>query len=237
MTALSIIQRTAGLLSLDIPAAVFSSTDQQIIQLRTLMNEEGQTLARGGESFEHNWTALITEKTFTTVATATQTSAVSSDFGWIINNTFWNRTLRWPVDGPMSPEQWQNVQAVPTGSIRPNFRFISGPNLEIYPTPTAGQTCAYEYVSKNWAQTSGAIGLAEMTADTDVALIEERLISLGIRWRYLKSKGLDYSEDFRTYQIEVGKAIARDGGRRTTSLSGTPAPRYRGNLKEAFWTT
>ncbi len=238
MTALSIVQRTAGLLNLDIPAAVFSSADQQVIQLRTLMNEEGQALAGGGEGFEHNWAILTTEKTFTTVATAVQTSSVATDYGYLVNESMWNRSLRWPVQGPMSPQDWQNVQAVPTGSIRPNFRFIASSGaltIEMYPTPTAGQTVAYEYVSKNWAQTNGSVGLSAMTADTDTSLLEDRLISLGIRWRYLKAKGLDYSEDFRTYQIEVGKAIARDGGRQTMSLSGRPAPRYRGNLPEAFW--
>ena len=238
MTALSLVQSVAAKLGLTIPGAVFASTDPAIVQLRTLMNEESGILARGGEGFDHNWTVLTAEKTFTTVATAIQTSAVATDFGWYIDETMWNRSIRWPCAGPMTPQQWQNVQAVPTGSIRPNFRFI-GTTLEIYPTPAAGKTIAYEYVSKYWAAVTGSTtgSLTAMTADTDAALIEERLIELGVRWRYLKAKGLDYSEDYRTYQIEVGKAISRDGGRRTQSLSGTPPPRYRGNLPEAFWST
>lgn len=233
MTALSIVSNVAAGIGLTAPAAVFASTDPAIIQLRTLMNQEGQELARGA-IFDHAWTVLITEKTFTTTAAAIQASSVATDFGWYINDTFWNRTTQQVVRGPMTAEEWQRQQAISTTGMYPYFRFRGG-SLLIYPTPTAGQTAAYEYVSKNWAQTSASVGLAAMTADTDTAILEERLIELGLRWRYLKSKGLDYAEDYRTYQLEVGKAIARDGGRKTLSLSGPQRPMYPTLIPEGSW--
>lgn len=39
--------------------------------------------------------------------------------------------------------------------------------------------------------------------DTDIPLIDARLLKLGARWRYLHSKGLTYNEDFRTYQLRI----------------------------------
>lgn len=233
MTALSIVQNVAAKFGISV-AAVFASTDPQVIQLRTLMNEEGQILARGGDGFDHAWRVLVTETTFSTTAAAAQTGAVPSDFGWYINETMWNRTTVRKIGGPISPEEWQRVQANTATSIFPRFRF-RGSSLLITPTPTASQTIAYEYVTKNWAQTSGAVGLAAMTADTDTALIEERLIELGLRWRYLKAKGLDYAEDYRTYQIEVGKAIARDGGRRRITLGDNAMRIYDGMIPEGSW--
>lgn len=233
MSALTIIQSVASKILGAPPAAVFSSTDPAIVQLRSLMNEEGQELARGA-SFDHAWRALITETTFSTTAAAAQTGAVPSDFGWYIDDTMWNRTTQWPINGPMTSQEWQASQAVPTTGIYPFFRF-RGSSLLIYPTPIASQTVAYEYVTKNWAQTSGSSGLAAMTADTDTALLEERLIELGVRWRYLKAKGLSYDEDFRTYQLEVGKAISRDGGRRTHSLGGARQRQRSSLVPEGSW--
>ena len=45
-TCLQICQQTASWLALPVPTAVWSSTDAQVIQLRTLLNEEGD--ATGG---------------------------------------------------------------------------------------------------------------------------------------------------------------------------------------------
>lgn len=233
MTALTIISNATSRIKITVPTAVFSSTDDQIIQLRNLMNQGAKELAKGAGT-DHAWTVLITEKTFTTTAAAIQTGAVPSDFGWYINETMWNRALLWPVSGPLTPQEWQAAQAIPTANIYPNFRFRGG-SLLMYPTPTAGQTVAYEYVTKNWANTSGAVGIAAMTADTDVSLLDEELHSLDIVWRFKASKGLDYAEDFRTYQLELTKTIARDGGRRTQSLTGRAPHEFVGNIKEGSW--
>lgn len=153
MTALSIAQAASTRLGLTAPSIVFSSTDEQIIQIRNLMNEEGVELAARA-----SWTKLTKEKTFTTVAAAAQTSSIPSDFGWIINDTMWNRSTDRQVFGPMSAAEWQMNQAngaaaVPDAFFR--FRGTGTDSLLIYPTPTAGQTVAYEYVSNQWCESSG----------------------------------------------------------------------------------
>lgn len=231
MTALTIITKAVRRLGITAPTAVFSSTDDQVIQLRELMNEEGQELARA-----YPWKVLTTEQTFTTVAQAVQTSAVPSDFDWYINDTMWNRSTDIKIAGPVSPEEWQKMQALSSATL-PNtvFRF-RGSDILFYPSPTAGQTAAYEYVSKNWAQTSGGSGLSAMTADTDTAKLDEALVALGVTWRFLQAKGLDYAESFRTYQMEVGKAIGRDGGRKRIYLGGSGPNPWRGNIQEGNWT-
>ncbi len=226
MTALTIMQQVTSSLGIDIPAAVFPSTDPQIIQLRNLMNEEGQELRDWAA-----WTKLQTEKTFTTTAAAIQASAVPTDFGWYINETLWNRTLALQYMGPVSSEEWQRAQASVVPIALPNgiFRFREG-ELLIHPPPAAGQTAAYEYASSYWVS-----GKAAMTADTDVAILDEKLIALGTRWRFLKSKGLDYAEDFRTYELQKNFALSRDGGRKRVEMGGGSSQYFRGNIPEGSW--
>jgi hypothetical protein len=226
MTALTIVQAACTRLGLTSPTAVFASTDDQIIQLRNLMNEEGDELSKA-----HPWTRLLTEKTFTTAAQAVQTGAVPTDFSWFMNNTMWNRTTRIKLGGPVSAEDWQTFQAISLLSIpQAAFRFRGGDVL-IYPSPAAGQTCAYEYISTYWVSGSKAA----MTADTDTALIDESVISLGVRWRFLKAKGLDYAEDFRSYELAKAKAIGRDGGRRTSFIGGSTRNPWNANIPENSW--
>jgi len=230
MTALTAIQKTCSRLGMPSPNAVFSSTAENIIQLRNLMNEAGEELAR-----EHTWQKLLTEATFTTVAAYLQTSAVPSDFDWYVNNTMWNRTLVQKIHGPFNAVEWQRERANPTASVIGGAFMFRNDNIYITPTPTAGQTVAYEYVTKDWAETSGGTGLSAMTSDSDVFRVPEHLVVLSLLWRFKSAKGLDYGELFRTFELEKNKAIARDGGRRTHDLSGRQINLFNANIPEGSW--
>lgn len=235
MTALTIIQNASSRLSLTSPSAVFSSTDAQIIQLRNLMNMEGKTLARRAA-----WTKITKEKTFSTTAAAAQTSSVPSDFGFYINETMWNRTSGRQILGPLSADDWQAHQALGiTAVIDQYFRFrgagtdaiLLGPG-----TPTASETVAYEYCSNQWCEAAGGTDQSAFAVDSDVGLLDEELITLGVIWRFKAAKGFDYGEDFRTYEMEVAKAIARDGGRPRIDLAGGFAETiYSGNIPDGSW--
>lgn len=235
MTALTIVQQACSRLGLSSPSVVFSSTDAQIIQFRNLMNAEGKFLAKRAA-----WHRITKEKTFTTVAAAAQTSSVATDFAWYLNETMWNRDTDRPIFGPMSPQEWQANQASSLVSLPDAYFRFQGTgtaSILIYPTPTAGQTVAYEYISNQWCESSGGTDQSAFAADTDVGLLDEELITLGVIWRFLKAKGFDYAEEFRDYQTEVMQAIARDGGKARLYLHGgkgsTP---YGPNIGEGNWT-
>lgn len=219
MSLLSIIQGVCGRLSLAQPPAVVGSTDSQVLQLLALAQEEGKALAR-----RYPWQALTEEQTFVTTATAVQATAVPADFDRFVPNSVFNRTTRRGVLGPITPQQWQAIMAQPVSSkVYLAFRRRTGQYL-IIPTPPAGQTIAYEYLSVNWvlggaSQTTPAAAYA---ADTDLSYLSEELITLGVRWRFLQAKGLDYAEAMNTYERELEKAMARDGG--ASALTLTPQP-------------
>lgn len=229
MTALSIVQNAWSRLGLDnAPSAVFSSTDGQVIQFRTLMNEEGLALTRDPDM---SWTALMKEQTFVTVAQETQTSAIPTDFGWYLDDSMWNRTTMIKLAGPTQPEEWQAFKAIAVISLPAAvFRFRGG-NILIYPTQTAGQNVYYEYSSTYWVSGSKTA----MTADTDTAVISEEIITLGLIWRFLKAKGVDYAEQFRTYQMAKQSAIGRDGGKRKVYLGGGVVNPWNANVPQGNW--
>lgn len=194
---------------------VVGSTDTQVLQLFALANEEGHELAR-----RHDWQIMMQEATFNTVSSAVQPNAVPADWDHFLANSFYNRTTVRPVLGPITPQLWQAIQAYPQiNSVYLSFRERDGAFL-ITPTPAANDLIAYEYMSLNWAQTVANVLIPEFSADTDTPLLPERIFQYGLRWRFRKSKNLDYSEDFRTYETEVQKLMARDGGNGTLDITG-----------------
>ena len=217
MSLLTITQDVMVEVGLSRPAAAISSTDPGVVATISMINQTGLELMRRFE-----WQALQTEKTFTSVAQASQTSAVPTDFDRFVNESFWNRTQKRQVAGPLTPQQWQSRQASSIGGITDFYR-MRGSAILIDPVPSAGNTMAYEYISKYWV---GGTKVA-MTADSDTSLIDENLLKLGAIWRYLKSRNMDYSEEYRTFETEVLNAAAKDGGKGVLSLA---APRSRNPL-------
>jgi hypothetical protein len=216
MSLLTLLQRAADLLSLARPATVIGSSDQQVRNLYALAIEEAKDLASA-----HNWQSLTREATFTTTATAAQSSAIPTDLDRFIPNSFFNRDTRRPVLGPITPQLWQGIQANPQlNRVFLAFRERDGAFL-ITPTPPAGQTIAYEYVTSKWARKSDlTLDYTEWQADTDTSYIDEWLITLGVRWRWKKSKGLPYGEDFDTYEKQRDQNRGRDGAAGAISLTG-----------------
>ena len=227
MSLLSIIHDVSGRLSLPIPSVVAGSSDKQVVQLLALANEEGRSLAG-----RHPWQALVEEQTFTTTASPAQGAALPADLDRFIPNSFFNRSTRRPMTGPITPRQWQWILAQPALSTAClAFRERTGQFL-IAPTPPAGETIAYEYISTHWARSSGGAAQAAFLADGDVALLDEELIGLGLRWRFLRAKGLDYSEEMSSYERELEQAVARDGGSTALTLAPQPIDARRVNIPD-----
>lgn len=220
MDALTLIQETANEIGLPEPTIALASTDVQIKQLVQLLNKEGRALAT-----RYGWQALTRETTFLTTAVESQGTIASliggsHEMRYIINDTIWNRDRIWPVLGPNPPRIWQGYKALSVTGPVSQYRIRSN-ELLFMPVPTAGETCAFEYVDKMWCtDVTGVTYQKGLVADTDVFLLDDELLQAGLQWRWRAAKKLDYTEDFLIYENLVADAMARDGTKPTLSLSG-----------------
>lgn len=217
MSLLTIIQGVCAELNLVQPTVVVTSSDSQVQQLWALANRAGRTLARS-----YPWQGLRAEFTFVTLNQQQQTNMVPADWDRWVPNTFFDRSTRREIVGPITSRQWQWLQAQPVSS-KVYLAFIERQNQVLMsPNPPAGHTVAGEYLSKNWAKSAAGAGQASFLADTDLTYLDEDLIALGLIWRWKSAKGLDYAEAMEDYEREVEQAQARDGG--STALSMAPQP-------------
>lgn len=198
------------------PTSYVGNSDDTARQLLALANEEGQEL-----SDRHTWQALQLEASFSSTATTTQgaISTLAPNMSYIINDTIWNRNSLRPVFGSLSPQRWQLLKASNVTGPYPEYR-IRGDYLLFLPSPGSGESYFFEYVTKNWCQDASGTASDSWISDNSTSLLDEKLISLGVRWRYLRAKGLDYSEEFRVYRDRVSDATTRDGGRTILDLNG-----------------
>ena len=233
MSLITVVQKFCQRSGLPSPATVMGSTDKRVIQIMALLEEEGNDLSQ-----RHPWTALEREATFLTVATESQGSLdtiAPFGFRYIRNDTIWDRNDRIPIL-QANPQDWQALKAISNTGPRYQYRF-RGNNLLVTPTPVAGHTWAFEYQSENWIlDTNGTTTKSSFTADTDSFLLDDNLLLMGLRWRWMKEEGLSYAELFASYELQVKDAMGRDGGSPKLYANGSEPERNPNiNIKNGNW--
>lgn len=151
MSLLTFMQDVAKQLGLKEPSTVVGNTDPTIKQLLSLLEKDLQEEVKTA----FTWPEFIREHTFT-VATDTASYELPEDFDRFQYETHWDQSQTWPIDGPISPQEWAlRNHGTNTTSPRSRFRVkgIADAQFYLHPTPGSdenGNTYSYEYFSKTW---------------------------------------------------------------------------------------
>jgi hypothetical protein len=208
------------------PSTVMGSTDAGIIQMKATLEEECIALASRGP-----WQTLQNELTWTSLAAEVQGS-ISAGLGsgpstfnayrYMASEVIWDRTSKLPIFGALDADDYQYLKAVVAVGPWGQFRW-RGDSLLIIPAPAAGHTMALEYITDNWVALQGvaANGARLFANDTDTVRLKDDIVLLGLRWRWLKTKGFAYAEDFNAYEDAVKDALSRDKRARRVNMTGS----------------
>jgi hypothetical protein len=215
LTLLTIIQDTANEVGIDAPVTVIGNTDNNTARLLALSIRGGKAIAQ-----RFPFQELVQEWTFTTVAAELQGTleAIMPGFNYDLYETIWNRSTKFPVQGPLFPQEWEFLKALNVNGPYPQFT-IRGGNLLCLPIPPAGQTLAGQYVSRFWCQSATGTGQDRWLADTDKGTVKEDLLTLDLVWRWKSSQGLDYGEEKQEFEIQINNAMSRSGSNRVMNLA------------------
>lgn len=207
-TAAQIIEDAAVECGLSRPADVYASTDSAIVQMRQLLTTCGQELLT---SFE--WPHLIREYTITTGLADTGEYTLPSDFGYMIEQTGWNRTDQERLIGGLTPQIWQYLLAQTTDPITVSFRMAEG-EFWVYPQPpVSGLTIAFEYVTLGWVYDADGVTLQDHPdANSDVIRYNPLMMRQMLKLRFLEARGFETgkAEDrfAATYERVTGRAVS-----------------------------
>lgn len=157
----------------------------------------------------------------TSMAFGQDTYTMPTDIDHMIPQTMWDRSFRWQLLGPLSPQEWQVLKSgiSPTGPRR-RFRIFGG-NFVVDPVPSDNNQLVYEYYSVNWCQSAAAVSQRAWTKDTDTYLLDDDTMVLGIIWRFRRAKGLDYEAERKEWEDCADRVLARQAGARSLPLNAT----------------
>lgn len=147
--------------------------------------------------------------------------ALPSDFEYFIQKTFWDGSYRWQLLGPLEAQEKQ-ILRYGISPVGPRRRFWIRNNLfYLNPVPTNNtDIMAYDYFSNAWCL--GGDGMtyqSSWASDSDTYLLDEDCFVMGLKWRFLASKGLNYTQEKQDYEEECTRILGRDGAERDLPLN------------------
>lgn len=191
-------------------------------QMLALLNETGQDL-----TLSYQWQAL----TVPVVDQAADDDRNMSDQGAIddlcpglsrfVDDCLYLNGRMMPLIGPMSTQGRTFMRA--GGMALLYGFFIEGNHLWITCPTTSEQELRFAYISKNWATDAEGNGIDRLSTDTDVPLLDSRLLTLGVVWRWLSRNGLPYQQEFLNYDNALRSLQASDSPRGVLNAGGPQA--------------
>jgi len=193
-TVQSIINRVAVELGVDPATDVLSSTDQTFTQLQYLLDAAGQEL-----TLLHQWTQLQKEHSIVTDAADSGIYDLPDDFAYMIPQAGWERSNNVPLQGPLSPQDWQYLKGrdLVSQTIYATFRLQQG-KFYIFPNDPVADALSifFEYISSRWVQDSTELTTYRTTVskNTDYVLFPGILVIKFLKVKFLESKGFESSK-------------------------------------------
>lgn len=153
-----------------------------------------------------------------------------ADFETITDNTAWDSTRRWRLEGPLN---YTEFQFLVNGwiAVSPIIRYTIFNNyFTIYPNYANREILTFMYKSNGWIWSTidGVIqndsyGFPIVTdtpaQDSDICLFPQRLIVSLMKYKYFTIKGMDDTSVRQEYMRELTVYKAKDKGARILSYS------------------
>lgn len=208
MTVLSACQSAMVRLVGRKPTTIFGSQDQMEVEIADLVTDVATDIMKA-----HDWRALTILHTLTGDGVEAEFD-LPIDFDRIVlaqrvndmNNWLWGYTAVQSLD------EWMTITKSGFTAITPGWWIILGGKMQFSPAPTSGAPARFAYISKNIGRSATDVAISAFTKDDDSFVLEDRLLTLGLIWRWKAQKGLEYAEDMASYETALSQNAARDKG-------------------------
>lgn len=154
-----------------------------------------------------------------------------------IPQTEWDRTNRWPLMGPQSPQDWQSFKSgIVYAGPRQRFRILNG-SITVNPLPPNGLTFAFEYISNAWVRSVAGVQQSAILADTDTFIFSDSLMVTGLKAQWKAAKGLDGTFDLSEFRnlIEMAKSQNKSANKLSLSPYGGEILLSTMNISDGNW--
>lgn len=213
MAILAAMQSAAVVLVGRKPTNFFGSTEKFELEIADLINEVAEDIAR-----YQDWEGLQAVSALTANGVATSLP-LPADYSRMLKNS----VVRSSAYRLWGLTRYDNIndylQDVASGfRVAPGGWIITGGQIKFNPAPTG--TASFPYISSYWATGVNGVRKSQFDTDTDTFVLPERLLKLGLIWRWRENKKLDASGDQEAFTKALDEYAVSDGGSRVYRYNG-----------------
>lgn len=209
------------------PTTIFSSQNKMEMEIADLSTEVAVDIMKSND-----WRALTKFQTLTGDGTITAFD-LPADYDRMAlaedvtdpNNWFWGYSQA------QSLTDWMQITSSGFFGITPGWWIILEGQMHFAPAPSDGNQAKFAYISKNIGRDATLAPIAAFTSDDDTFVLSERLLTLGLIWRWKAQKGIEYAEDLANFEKALSENAGRDKGA-TVIRKGAP---YRSLNTRTAW--
>ena len=142
------------------------------------------------------------------------------DFYCLMNETIYIVDTQDKVIGSITPEQYLKEKVFNCPSLDMKFLFQNG--LIRFLSAPGDYKIVFMYRSNAivYDPTSGYMEKSAFTKNTDIPIFDYRLVKKGIYWRWLRRNGMDYQEEFNTYERALSRTFGSERASQDINLAG-----------------
>lgn len=214
MAILAAMQSAAVRLLGQKPGTFFGSSNTFELEITDLVNEVARDVAK-----YQDWQGLIRFATISGDSSATE-FPLPADYDRMLQDAAIQDTTAWAWGYYRAADINEYTWLVNTNwGPYPGVWALYADTLHFQPAPASSAT--YPYVTSAFAKDAGTqAGKSEFTSDTDIFLLPERLLTLGLVWRWRENKKLDASGDQEAFIKALDEYAAKDKGARAYRRNG-----------------
>lgn len=197
MTLVRICQNVLNITGWDNFNTIAGNPDKTALQIMAIANQEVTNLSK-----RFDWRQLIRSETIATVADQDEYT-VPANFDKLMQDSVYNVDEYYRLRSSMSEYQWNAWVHGLLGSLsHQRFRVVysdSATAIKLSPVPSSVENLVYFYKINTPVKDESGELKAEFEVDSDVSLLPEDVVELGVLWRFKRAKGLDFSAELSEY--------------------------------------
>lgn len=207
MAILSAMQSAAIRLLGRKPTTFFGAENQFELEIADLVNE----VAKDVQTYQ-DWQALQTVCTLTGDGSTSEFS-LPDDYDRMLLISDVQDASSWAWGYASFDDINQFLFHEARGFIGwPGGWIIYGGKMRFSPAPSSGVSATFPYISNLYARAQDGTPKDSFTVDADSFLLPERLLTLGLIWRWRENKKLDASGDQEAFIKALDEYASKDKG-------------------------
>lgn len=226
MTVLTACQSAAIRLVGRKPTSIFSSQDKFALELSDLVNEVAKDIAKS-----HDWQALIELHTITGDGTTTEFPFPTDYDRMLIHAEIIDTNFSaWGYTRITNLNDWIFVTERGIQTLPGNWTLF-GNEFRFVPAPVSGAEATFPYIKNKIVVPATGSDQTQFNNDGDTFVLNERLLTLGLIWRWREQKRVDATADQANFVKAFNELAGRDKGSR---IFRTGPARFPGNVSIAY---